>query len=336
MRKDEFRFDLPDELIAQTPCAERDASRLYVLGDPPAHRLFREIPEYFGPGDVLVLNDTRVRPARLTGARPTGALFDVLLVRPKGRGVWEGLVGGRGKLRDGEELDFGKFKGSVRRSAGSWEVTLPPDADVERAGRMPLPPYIRRKRGRDPADKLDRERYQTVYAAKYGAIAAPTAGLHFTPAVLDAIRARGAKVVFLTLHVGPGTFRPVTTENVEDHRLDPEPYEIPAATAAAIAGAKRVTAVGTTVTRTLEAAWADGGVRACAGETTLFITPGFKFRAVTRLLTNFHLPEGTPLLLACAFGGRERVLAGYRDAVERRYRFFSYGDAMLIDPATSL
>ncbi|NUN48980.1 MAG: tRNA preQ1(34) S-adenosylmethionine ribosyltransferase-isomerase QueA [Candidatus Brocadiae bacterium] len=333
MRRDEFRFDLPGELIAQHPAPRRDASRLFVLGAAGTrHLTFADIPELFGPGDLLVLNDTRVRPARLTGRRATGGLFDVLLVRPLGNGRWEALVGGRGKLRDGERLSFGAFEGTVTRAGKTWEVTVPPEADLARLGRMPLPPYIRRARGGDPSDAADRERYQTVYAREEGAIAAPTAGLHFTPEILDRIRAAGAEIACVTLHVGPGTFRPLTAEQVEDHRMEPEPWRIPEATAAAIRRARRVTAAGTTVTRTLEAAWGEGGVRAGEGETALFITPGYRFRVVHRLLTNFHLPEGTPLLLTCAFGGTGRVLAACREAVERRYRFFSYGDAMLLDP----
>lgn len=334
MKLSDFRFDLPVERIAQRPAERRDASRLLVLGcGGTEHRLFSDLPEFFGPGDLLVLNDTRVRPARLTGSRKTGAQFDVLLVRPLGGGRWEALVGGRGKLRDGEELSFGGFSGTVRRAGGAWEVALPPDADVDSAGRMPLPPYIKRARGGDPADAEDRGRYQTVYAREAGAIAAPTAGLHFTEEVLAGVRARGAEVATVTLHVGKGTFRPIESEEVEAHRMDPEPYRVPEATAAAIARARRVTAVGTTVTRTLEAAWRDSAVRAGEGETALFIYPGYRFRAVHRLLTNFHLPCGTPLLLTCAFGGRERVMAAYREAVARGYRFFSYGDAMLVEPS---
>jgi len=332
MKLSDFTFELPAALIAQHPAARRDGSRLMVLRrEGVEHRTFGDLPGYFGPGDVLVLNDTRVRPARLTGRRKTGGLFDVLLVRPLGGGRWEGLVGGRGKLRDGEELSFGGFAGTVRRAGGAWEVTLPADADVASAGRMPLPPYIRRARGGDPSDAEDRDRYQTVYAREEGAIAAPTAGLHFTEDVLARIRTAGATVAFVTLHVGTGTFRPVTAEDVEDHRMDAEPYVVPEATAVAIAGARRVTAVGTTVTRTLEAAWREGSVRAGEGATDIFIYPGYRFRAVHRLLTNFHLPGGTPLLLTCALGGRERVLAAYREAVSNGYRFFSYGDAMLLE-----
>ncbi len=334
MRLADFQFDLPPALIAQHPASRRDESRLFaLLGDRTEHRSFRDLPRFFGPGDLLVLNDTRVRPARLTGRRKSGAAFDVLLVRPLGGGRWQAMVGGRGKLRDGEVLSFGAFDGSARRVDGGWEVTLPADADIAAAGRMPLPPYIKRGRGGDAADAEDRVRYQTVYAKSEGAIAAPTAGLHFTEEVLAAIRATGAKIATITLHVGPGTFKPVTAENLEDHRMDAEPYVIPDDTARAIAEARRVTAVGTTVTRTLEAAWRDGAVRAGAGETALFITPGFTFRAVHRLLTNFHLPGGTPLMLACAFGGRERVLAAYATAVREKYRFFSYGDSMLLEPA---
>ena len=334
MKLSDFQFALPSALIAQHPTARREESRLFALRrDRTEQVCFRDLPRFFGPGDLLVLNDTRVRPARLTGKRKTGAAFDVLLVRPRGGGVWEALVGGRGKLRNGESLSFGAFEGSVRRAGGAWEVRIPADADLAAAGRMPLPPYIKRGRDGDAADAEDRERYQTVYAKHDGAIAAPTAGLHFTEGVLDAIRAAGARVAFVTLHVGVGTFKPVTSENVEDHRMEPEPYVIPEETAAAIARARRVTAVGTTVTRTLEAAWRDGAVRAGSGETALFITPGYRFRAVNRLLTNFHLPCGTPLMLACAFGGRERVLAAYTEAVREMYRFFSYGDSMLIEPA---
>ncbi|KAF0244694.1 MAG: S-adenosylmethioninetRNA [Planctomycetota bacterium] len=333
MKREDFTFELPTGFIAQHPAARRDESRLFaLLHDGTEFLRFRDLPRFFGPGDLLVLNDTRVRPARLTGVRKTGAAFDVLLVRPKGWGVWEALVGGRGKLRDGETLSFGTFEGSVRRSGGTWEVALPPDADIAAAGRMPLPPYIKRGRDGDAADAEDRERYQTVYAKHEGAIAAPTAGLHFTEGVLEAIRAAGARVAFVTLHVGVGTFKPVTAENVEDHKMEPEPFVVPEETAAAIACAKRVTAVGTTVTRTLEAAWKDGVVRAGSGETALFITPGYRFRAVHRLLTNFHLPCGTPLMLACAFGGRERVLAAYAEAIREKFMFFSYGDSMLIEP----
>jgi S-adenosylmethionine:tRNA ribosyltransferase-isomerase len=333
LKRSDFQFDLPPRLVAQRPAPRRDDARLFaLLRDRSDHLAFRDLPRFFGPGDLLVLNDTRVRPARLAGRRKTGGIFDVLLVRPMGDGRWEALVGGRGRLRDGEELAFGGFSGSVRRAGDGWVVELPRGADVEAAGRMPLPPYIRRARGGDPADAEDRERYQTVYARAPGAIAAPTAGLHFTPELLDAVRATGAGVSFVTLHVGTGTFRPVTSADVEDHRMDPEPYRVPEETAAAIARARRVTAVGTTVTRTLEAAWRDGAVRAGIGETSLFIVPGWRFRAVHRLITNFHLPEGTPLMLTCAFGGRERILAAYGEAVKREYRFFSYGDAMMVEP----
>jgi S-adenosylmethionine:tRNA ribosyltransferase-isomerase len=343
----------------------RDASRLLVLHRHTGaleHRVFRDLPEYLRPPDVLVLNNTKVLPVRLRTRRPTGAEVEVLLLRPQppssisparqrpstpaaeGRpsprtagDQWEALVRPGRRLRPGTHLSFG---------GGAIEVTIggpaehgtrlvnvhAPAGDVrtalERVGEMPVPPYIEGPL-RDPND------YQTVYAEREGAVAAPTAGLHFTPALLDAIRARGIRIVFVTLHVGLGTFRGVEVDDVTRHRMDAEYYEVGAETAAAINDARsrggRAVVVGTTVVRTLESvARDDGTVAPGAGPTELFITPGYRFRATDALVTNFHLPRTTLLMLVSAYAGRERILAAYAEAIRRRYRFYSFGDAMLI------
>jgi S-adenosylmethionine:tRNA ribosyltransferase-isomerase len=297
--------------------------------------VFRNLPEYLAPGDVLVLNNTKVLPVRLRGRRPTGGNVEVLLLRPVD-GRWEALVRPGRRLRAGTRLSFGGGAIDVTvgepTEQGTRLVELhhagPLRAALERAGEMPVPPYIER-----PLDRPDD--YQTVYAEREGAAAAPTAGLHFTPALLETIRRRGVRTVFVTLHVGLGTFRGVETEDVTRHRMDAEAYEIAAETAAAINAARgaggRVVAVGTTVVRTLEsAARDDGTVAAERRSTELYITPGFRFRAVDALVTNFHLPRTTLLLLVSAFAGRERILAAYAEAIRRRYRFYSFGDAMLI------
>ncbi len=344
MQVADFHFELPQELIAQRPADRRDASRLLVLDRATGareHRVFTDLPSLLRPGDLLVRNDTKVIPARVVARRRTGGRLRILLVGEADRGVWEALATGA-DARDGERLLVEDAEGQatqweievLSRQAGTWRIRLgdeTPWARLEALGRAPLPPYIRRPAGADPQAREDLDRYQTVYAAEAGAIAAPTAGLHFTPAVLEALAARGVRVASITLHVGVGTFLPVKAERVEDHRMSAERFRVPEETAREIELARgerrRVIAVGTTVCRTLETVARTG---ASEGETDLFITPGFEFRAVDVLLTNFHLPEGTPLLLACAFGGRERVLEAYREAVSLRYRFFSYGDAMLI------
>ncbi len=316
----------------------RDSSRLLVLHrDTGAleHRVFQNLPEYLRRGDVLVLNNTKVLPVRLRGRRASGGEVEVLLLRPAGA-AWEALVRPGKRLRPGTRLSFGGGAIEVTIGApteqGTRLVTVHHDGELraalERAGEMPVPPYIVRPLG-DPLD------YQTVYAERDGAVAAPTAGLHFTPALLDAIRAQGVRIAFVTLHVGLGTFRGVEVEDVTRHRMDAEDYELSGETAAVINGARaaggRVVVVGTTVVRTLESvAREDGTVPAGRGRTDLFITPGFRFRATDALVTNFHLPRTTLLMLVSAFAGRERILAAYAEAIRLRYRFYSFGDAMLI------
>ena len=356
----DFDYPLPAELIAQQPLAERDASRLMVLGRE-AHsiedRTFRELPQILRPGDLLVFNNTKVIPARLLGrrrgsaAQPIGknnpaaheflsAEIELLLTRPEGDGTWQALVRPGRKVRTGEILEFGAGdleaevvgRGDfglrrVRLQARSGSVE---DA-IDRLGHVPLPPYIQRQ-----DNALDRETYQTVYAKVRGAVAAPTAGLHFTAGMLDALLARGVKTCEITLHVGPGTFQPVRTERVEEHKMETERFEISEQAAATINHAlddgRRVIAVGTTSARTLEhAAHAQGGrIAQGRGETNLFILPGFKFLAISGLITNFHLPQSTLLMLVSALAGREFILRAYHHAVAGRYRFYSYGDCMLI------
>jgi S-adenosylmethionine:tRNA ribosyltransferase-isomerase len=334
----QFDYALPRDLIAQVPARPRDSSRLLVMRrDSGAldHRIFRELPDYLRAGDVLVLNDTKVIPVRLRSRRISGGEVEVLLLRPVGQ-RWEALVRPGRRLRPGTRLTFGGGAIDVTigepAPQGTRLVTVRHDGDLraalDRAGEMPVPPYIER-----PLERPDD--YQTVYAAHEGAVAAPTAGLHFTPALLDEIRGRGVRVVFVTLHVGLGTFRGVEVEDVTRHRMDAEEYELSGETAAAINAGRsaggRVIAVGTTVVRTLESVAADGGtVAAGRGRTELFITPGFRFRVTDALVTNFHLPRTTLLMLVSAFAGRERILAAYEEAVRVRYRFYSFGDAMLI------
>ena len=372
-----FNYELPEELIAQTPVEPRDASRLLVLhrgSGTLEHRIFRELEEYVQPGDVLVFNDTRVMPARLFARRrPQGGRVEVLLLHrvdpgsqagpadgpllggpPPGapggeaadvarrddRQRWRVLVRPGRRAPVGQLLEFGggRLVGRVvsRTEEGGRVVELesprgePIHLVLRELGSVPLPPYIRQP-------LQDPERYQTVYARAEGSAAAPTAGLHFTPRLLQRLSQRGAEQVYLTLHVGVGTFRPVRSRTVQEHRMHAEHYTIPPATAEAVNRARRqggrVWAVGTTVVRALEsAAGPDGRVAPGSGWTELFIYPGYVFRATDVLVTNFHLPRSTLLMLVCAFGGTERVLSAYREAVAQRYRFYSFGDAMLILP----
>lgn len=349
-----YDYALPPELVAQQPLAVRDASRLLVLDRATGavqHRRFDELPELLHAGDLLVTNRSRVFPARLLGRRAGGGRAEVLLVRRLPGGEWDALLRPGRRLRAGALVDVaeglrvrvlgdragrgGPGHAAVDETAGALRrVELLTDGDeaaaIERHGHAPLPPYIHRM---DTA--ADRERYQTVYAREPGSVAAPTAGMHFTNALLDRLAARGVERVELVLHVGPGTFRPVEVSDVRQHRVDPERVVLPEATAEAVARARaagrRVVAVGTTVTRALESA-ADVSGDAQAGErdTDLVILPGHRFQVVSALVTNFHLPRSSLLLLASAFAGRERLLAAYREAVALRYRFYSYGDAMLI------
>jgi S-adenosylmethionine:tRNA ribosyltransferase-isomerase len=347
VRTELFDYALPAELIAARPPPERDGGRLLVLdptGGPVAHAAVRDLPSRLPPRCLLVANDTRVIPARLRARRPTGGAVEVLLVREVEAGEagcrWLALLRANKPLRRGAPLDLGggveaRVGGRGARGEAVLDIALGSDAvrrHVAARGEVPLPPYIRRA-----PEEADRARYQTVFARADGSVAAPTAGLHFTEELMARLRAQGHEIVFLTLHVGPGTFRPITCGELSAHAMDAERYAIPAATAAAIGAAKGagrpVVAVGTTTARALEGAVrAHGALAACAGDTDLFIAPPFDFRVVDGLFTNFHLPRSTLLCLVAALAGRERVLAAYAEAVARRYRFYSYGDAMLILP----
>jgi S-adenosylmethionine:tRNA ribosyltransferase-isomerase len=351
MNVSEFDFELPADLIAQEPAERRDGSRLLVLdrvNGTVAHRGFAEIPDELRAGDLLVLNDTKVLPARLRGTKSTGGRVEVLLLEPTGENgnepVWRALVSGSKSVRPGAEIAVAPGLAIVplSREADGWRVRLvldhgDPLAAIETVGEMPLPPYIHRKEG-DPRIRLDRERYQTVFARAPGAVAAPTAGLHFTPELLAVLPSRGVEIAFLTLHVGLGTFSPLRVSEVTAHRMHDEAFAIPEATADAVRAARarggRVIAVGTTVARALEARADDRGeVVHGPGRSALFIYPGFRFRVVDALVTNFHLPQSTLLMLVCAFAGTNAVLAAYRVAVKEGYRFFSYGDAMFVRAA---
>ena len=338
-----FDYDLPPDRIARTPAPSRDGSRLLLLDRASGailHQSFGDVARHMDAGDVLVVNETRVFKARLLGRKPSGARVEVLLLRRipgHGPGVWEALVRPGQKLKPGRIVQVAdalsiEILETVGRGARLVRLSgpMPDDEAIERWGRVPLPPYI----DRETTDQ-DSERYQTVYAREVGSVAAPTAGLHFTQSLLSDLEAKGVRVARLVLHVGPGTFRPVTVEDPAEHRLHAEPFTLTPGAAAVInqtkAAGGRVLAVGTTVTRTLETlANADGTVRPGEGETSLFIRPPYRFRVVDRLITNFHLPRSTLLMLVCAFGGYEAVMRAYREAVERGYRFYSYGDAMMI------
>ncbi|MDH3791638.1 MAG: tRNA preQ1(34) S-adenosylmethionine ribosyltransferase-isomerase QueA [Rhodospirillales bacterium] len=339
MRTDDFDFDLPRELIAQHPVRPRDAARLLEVGVELADRAFRDLPDLLEPGDVLVFNDTRVIPTRLVGRRGAGKV-EVTLHKAEGEGRWRAFARPARKLKPGDRIDFaGGLAAEVAVKAEGGEVTLAFDragadlmAALEAEGAMPLPPYIRRQAGPDPRDRDD---YQTVFARRDGAVAAPTAGLHFTEAVLAALEARGVRRVAVTLHVGAGTFLPVKAETAEEHRMHAEAGLLTAAAAEAIEAARasggRVVAVGSTSLRLLESAVAaDGRLRPFEGETDIFILPGYRFRVVDLLLTNFHLPRSTLFMLVSAFAGTERMKAAYRHAIEFGYRFYSYGDACLL------
>lgn len=339
-RIQDFDYQLPPERIAQQPLPERDASRLLLLERAEGavrHQRFRDLPRLLRAGDLLVVNRSRVIPARLIGRREGGGSAEILLVRRRPDGGWDALARPGRRLRAGARIRVGEELTVHFEPAGRGvlrkvrlETAGDPLAVLERLGHTPLPPYIRR-----PDRPQDRERYQTVYAREPGSVAAPTAGLHFTPALLAALERRGIGCAALVLHVGPGTFRPVEVEDVAEHRVDPEPFWIPETTVRALAQARerggRVIAVGTTTARALEtAAEGEPGLAARAGETSLVIVPGFRFRVVDGLLTNFHLPRSSLLLVVCAFAGRESVLSAYAEAVRAGYRFYSYGDAMLI------
>jgi S-adenosylmethionine:tRNA ribosyltransferase-isomerase len=368
---DEFDYDLPTELIAQEPELERDASRLMVLAPratldgvaaapPPQHRIFADLPDLLVPGDLLVMNDTRVLAARVEARRPTGGAVELLFIAPEGPAEWRALARPAKRIRVGEELRVGNTRlnvtaeldGGLRRLRFAAGLDIPAWLDTH--GQMPLPPYIHPEASA-VRERFDRERYQTVYASVPGAVAAPTAGLHFTSDLLERLAVRGVEIAFLTLDVGPGTFRPVTAERVADHRMDGEAYRLPESTAVAVNRARsenrRVVAVGTTSVRALEHAagkqasreasteadatgrrgpGAPGAIRATEDVADIFVSPGYRFRVVSAMITNLHLPRSTPILLAAALVGRERLLAAYAEAIKREYRFYSYGDAMLL------
>jgi len=366
----DFDYELPAELIAQEPEQQRDASRLMVVRrtatmaaatesvatPAPAavtgfeHRVFSDLPGLLAPGDLLVMNDTRVLAARVIARRTTGGVVELLFVAPEADNPaeWRALVRPAKRVRAGEELTVGSDRLTVvaELDGGQRQLAFHPSVDVyswlEEHGRMPLPPYIHPDDGA-ARSALDRERYQTVYAREPGAVAAPTAGLHFTPQLFDELLERGVETAFLTLDVGPGTFRPVTAERVEDHVMDGESYRIPAATAAAVNRAlqegRRVVAVGTTSVRALEhaaartqdeLAEAPPRLVATSDRADIFISPSYRFLVVGAMITNLHLPRSTPILLAAAMVGRERLLAAYAEAIDNGYRFYSYGDAMLL------
>ncbi len=339
MRRADFEYELPPGLIAQSPLPDRSASRLLACdGASGALRdlQFSDLPQLLDPGDLIVLNDTRVLPARVRGRKATGGAVEILLERVTGpRRVLAQARASKG-FRPGTVVDLpGDARATaVGRSEDLFEFEF--DTDVgpyfEAHGEMPLPPYIER-----PAGALDRDRYQTVYADEPGAVAAPTAGLHFDAAVFAALRRRGVEITRLTLHVGAGTFQPVRVEDIREHRMHAERVRVGAECVQHIEAARargaRVVAAGTTVVRSLEAAAQGGELRPFDGDTDIFIYPGFRFRVVDALITNFHLPGSTLLMLVCAFAGRERVLAAYRHAVAARYRFFSYGDATFLTPS---
>jgi S-adenosylmethionine:tRNA ribosyltransferase-isomerase len=341
MKLSDFDYELPEALIAQEPVSPRDASRLLVVpaAGPLEHRRFTDLETLLAPGDLLVFNDTKVIPARLLGRKATGGKVELLLCEPLEGGLgrrWRAMGQASKPIRPGALIDLDGLSVRVEADEGEgfYVVLLDREGDaleaaLARAGRIPLPPYIRR----DPGPE-DRERYQTIWARAPGSAAAPTAGLHFTERLLARLDARGVRRTAVTLHVGPGTFLPVRGDSIEGHRMHPERYEVPEDAAAEIAACRsrggRVVAVGTTTVRTLESAFGGGAVAAGPGRTALFVRPGHRFRAVDALVTNFHLPRSTLLMLVCAFGGTERVLAAYRECVARKYRFFSYGDAMFL------
>jgi S-adenosylmethionine:tRNA ribosyltransferase-isomerase len=351
MQLDECDYELPDELIAQYPAKERDRARLLILDrvrSTMTHAHVRDLVTILTAQDVLVINDTKVFPARLLGQRrDSGGKVEILLVRQEGRRGWQALVKPSHRLAVGAEVTFEGTDWSAiigaRDASGTRRVEFRGQGNfrswLARCGRVPLPPYIKRPIAPDASghtsELRDSRRYQTVYAKHRGSVAAPTAGLHLTRSLLRRLQEKGVEIYAITLHVGPGTFRPLRSPTVETHSMDAERYWIPPAIAAAIeaakAAGKRLIAVGTTTTRTLESAVdPDGRMRRLEGNTSLFIHPGYRFNIVDGLLTNFHLPRSTPLLLVMALAGREHIFAAYQEAVTQRYRFFSYGDAMLI------
>jgi S-adenosylmethionine:tRNA ribosyltransferase-isomerase len=334
VRVDLFDFDLPQDLIAQRPASPRDAARLLDVAPDGLHdRTVRDLPTLLQAGDLLVFNDTKVIPARLLGRRASGGKVEALLIRQHAADRWLAFARPAKRLRTGDALIFGTLKGTVaaKHADGSIEISFDRGgpalmAAIETAGAVPLPPYIRD----GIADARDRTDYQTLFAKVDGSVAAPTAGLHFTPELMAALAGAGIRTASVTLHVGAGTFQPVRVDDTEQHVMHSEWGEVPQATVDAIASARRVVSIGTTALRLLETVARDGPLRAWTGETDIFITPGFEFRVVDLLLTNFHLPRSTLFMLVSAFAGLERMKAAYAHAVAERYRFYSYGDCCLL------
>lgn len=347
MNVDQLDFHLPSDLIAQTPATERAAARLlhYRRDDRSmAHRSFAGLPTLLRAGDLLVFNNARVIPARFTLRKASGGRVEGLFVGQTAPRRWQVMLKNLGPARDDFCLHFADDASITARVIEKGDDGLclievniddPADSVLARVGRMPLPPYIKREKDHDPRDDFDRDRYQTVYARESGSVAAPTAGLHFTPALLEALKTAGVETAFLTLHVGLGTFKPVTADTLEAHRMHSERYKIPPETAAAINAAKatrrRVIAVGTTSARVLESQPADQPIAPTAGETSIFIYPPYRWKHVDGLITNFHLPRSTLIALVAALVGLDEQRRLYAEAIERRYRFFSYGDAMLVE-----
>lgn len=343
MRLTDFDFDLPSSRIAQHPARPRDSARLlHVEPDTLAHRVMRDLPALLRPGDVVVANDTRVIPAQLTASR-SGARIGITLDQPRGDGIWHALARNARRLHVGDELHFDgadDLRARVLTRDSDGGITLSFNrrnaefsAALRKAGHLALPPYIEREAGPTPKDSDD---YQTIFATHEGAVAAPTAGLHFTPELLAALNQRGIKRATLTLHVGAGTFLPVRTDNISQHHMHAEHGEVTAGAAELINAARqsggRVVAIGTTSLRLMESATSDDGtLRPFSGETTLFVTPGYRFRIVDLLLTNFHLPRSTLFMLVCAFAGTERMRRAYAHAIDADFRFYSYGDACLLE-----
>ena len=347
MKKSDFHYELPEELIAQAPLPERSASRLLLVppgdaalsGGEFADMGVRDLPSRLQPGDLLVFNDTRVIPARLFGNKATGGRVEILIERLLANNEARAQLGVSKSPKPGSRIALdagGEAEVLARDDAGFWHLRFHLPEPLENwllhAGRLPLPPYIQREPGAD-----DAERYQTVFAKEVGAVAAPTAGLHFDDALLDALRARGIEFGHVTLHVGAGTFQPMRVDDIHEHRMHSEWINVGAELVQQVrrtrASGGRVVAIGTTVLRALESALVDGELQPFAGDTSIFIFPGYRIRSVDALLTNFHLPESTLLMLVSAFAGKERIFAAYEHAVRERYRFFSYGDAMLLFPA---
>lgn len=345
MKLADFDYNLPEELIAQEPCHERDKSRMMVIHRKTRfieHRRFYELPDFLSRGDVLIVNDSKVIPARLSGTKETGASVEILLLtKVDSRSIfsqtWEVLLKPAKRARVGTQISFGNIcqaKIINRISEKKWtitfDLTIPFDEFLELCGKAPLPPYI--KRNKNTAKSMnDLERYQTIYAKNPGSVAAPTAGLHFSPKTMEKLRNTGVDMASVTLHVGHGTFAPIETDDVEDHIMEEERHEIGKESAEIINSAKRVIAVGTTTTRTIESAANENGfIHPTSSSTRLFIYPGYRFRRVNALITNFHLPRSSLFLLVCAFAGPELIRKAYEQAIENRYRFYSYGDCMLI------